>query len=80
MGENNGDSSEELTVPTGTTQLTAKEEHFPQLIALEGYKQSAAYRASHDVSPNTNPSTPWDNASRLAAQVAPRFAELRPTV
>ena len=38
-------------------KLTAKEEHFAQLIALEGYKQSPAYRESHDVSPNSNPST-----------------------
>ena len=67
MSANNG--GRKLALATGA-QLTAKEEHFAQLIALEGYKQSAAYRESHEVSPNSNPATTWVNASRLAAKVA----------
>ena len=51
-----------------------------ELFSLEGYKQTAAYRESHDVLPNSSPATTWVNASRLAAKVAPRIPELRPTV
>jgi len=46
MNERNGHAE---LASTGAAKLTAKQERFAQLVALEGYKQSAAYRESHDV-------------------------------
>ena len=58
--------------------LTAKQEAFC-LLYLETGNGSAAYRGSHDVSPDTKPETVWSEASRLLRipKVAARIAELR---
>ena len=79
MGKNLSNGHAELT-PQGTPKLTAKEERFAQLIALEGFNQSAAYRQAYDCSPDSKPSTIHENASHLATKVAPRIAELRDAI
>jgi hypothetical protein len=59
--------------------LTSKQERFAQLVALEGLSQSEAYRQAYDVSPDSAPTTIWDEASTIARNplVAPRIAELK---
>lgn len=58
--------------------LTAKQEHFAQLVA-SGLTQSDAYRQAYDTSPDTSPNTAWTNGSDLAhnAEVMLRIAELK---
>lgn len=58
--------------------LTAKQEKFARLIALEGYTQHDAYLAAYDVE-STLPETINPAASKLAndANVGTRIAELR---
>ena len=68
------------------TGLTAKEEHFAQLMALTPVasrpNQSDAYRASHNVGPDTLPKTVWESASVLAnlPKVAARIEELKAAI
>jgi hypothetical protein len=61
------------------TSLTAKQEHFARLIALDGLNQSDAYRQAYNVGPDTPGTTYWDDASELARHplVSPRIAELK---
>ena len=58
-----------------TRTLTAQEERFAQAVA-SGLNQSDAYRQAYNC-PNSSPETIWQNASHLAAKVAPRIAVLR---
>ena len=76
MDENNG--AMELA-STGGVKLTSQQEHFARLIAVDGLKQSEAYRQAYNVSPDSAPETTWSHASRLAAddKVQARIAELR---
>ena len=57
--------------------LTSKQESFCQAI-VDGHNQSDAYRHAYDAG-NMKPATPWDAASKLAAnpEVAMRILELR---
>lgn len=59
-------------------RLTAKQEHFSRLIALEGVNQSEAYRRSYEAG-NMKPETIWQRAYELAnkGDVAARVTELR---
>ncbi len=59
-------------------KLTAKQEHFAQLIA-SGTTQSDAYRQAYDVSPDASPVTAYVNSSKLAknTKVALRVQELQ---
>ena len=77
MGNNNRHAD---LASTGGAKLTSREEAFARLIALEGLGQSAAYRQTHNVSPDSKPETTWVNASHLATKVQPRIAELRGAV
>ena len=62
-----------------TVPLTAKQERFARLVALEGLNQSEAYRQAYNVSPDTLADTVCENASHLASNtnVAPRIQELK---
>ena len=62
--------------------LTSKQEHFSQLVALEGLNQSEAYRVAYDVSPEATAASTWTAASDLAltAEVALRIKELRESI
>lgn len=59
-------------------KLTAKQEKFAQLIALENKSQAEAYRDCYSVR-NASDKTVWEMASTLAAnpKVATRINELR---
>lgn len=59
-------------------RLTAKQEHFAQLVALEGCNYSDAYRRAYNAE-NCSPSTIWEEANELAGhpQVSPRIDQLR---
>ena len=65
-------------MPQHQHQLTAKQEHFAQLVA-SGLKQGDAYRQAYNVSSTTLPDTVYENASHLASDtnVAPRIQELK---
>lgn len=60
-------------------KLSQRREKFAQLLA-EGEKQSDAYRKVFNVKPTTKPDSIHQAASKLAAKVAPRVAELRKPV
>lgn len=53
---------------TGKPKLTAKQERFCELIALEGMTQADAYRQAYDCSKWTDKSV-WEKASSLASDV-----------
>jgi len=59
-------------------KLTAKQEHFAQLVAA-GSTQAEAYRQAYDVSPDASPVTAYANGSKLAkhTKVALRIQELQ---
>lgn len=60
--------------------LTAKQEKFARLIALDGLSQSDAYRQAYNVGLDTSPATIYDNAHTLAhehTKIVPRIAALR---
>ncbi len=59
-------------------QLTAKQEHFAQLVA-SGIAYSEAYRQAYDVSPDASPVTAYVNSSKLAknTKVALRIQQLQ---
>ncbi len=59
-------------------QLTAKQEHFAQLVA-SGSTYSDAYRQAYDVSPDPSPVTAYVNRSKLAknTKVALRIQSLQ---
>ncbi len=46
-------------------KLTAKQEHFPQLVASAS-TYSDAYRQAYDVAPDASPVTAYVNSSKLA--------------
>jgi len=48
-------------------KLTAKQEHFCQLVA-QGQTLTEAYKTAYNVKDGTKPSTVWSNASRLATE------------
>lgn len=48
-------------------RLTAKQEHFCQLVA-QGQTLTEAYKTAYNVKEGTKPSTVWSNASRLATE------------
>lgn len=58
--------------------LTAKQEHFAQLVAA-GATHAAAYRQSYDVSPDAAPDTIYQEAHNLSIHphVSPRIEALR---
>ena len=58
--------------------LTAKQEHFAQLVAA-GATLSDAYRQSYDISPDSTKKTIWEQSSLLASNpmVAARIQELK---
>lgn len=53
---------------TGKPKLTAKQERFCELVALEGMTQADAYRQAYDCSKWTDKSV-WEKASSLASDV-----------
>ena len=59
--------------------LTAKEDHFCRLIALEGFTQHKAYLTAYDVSPDTKPTSITEQASLLAniPHISSTIQELR---
>ncbi len=59
-------------------KLTAKQEHFAQLVA-SGSAYSEAYRQAYDVSPDASPVTAYVNSSKLTkhTKVALRIQELQ---
>lgn len=59
--------------------LTAKQEAFAQLVALQGLKLVDAYRQAYNVRPHTPGSTTYADATALAHHplVAPRIQALR---
>lgn len=60
------DNHPHLTVVSDTgDKLTAKQEHFCQLVA-NGETLTDAYKAAYNVKEGTKPSTVWVNASQLA--------------
>ena len=63
------------------TRLTAKMEHFAQLL-FQGYSQTDAYKLAYPAQATQRPGTLYPNASRLAAnsKVKARLAELRAAV
>ena len=65
----------------GNQKLTAKMEHFAQLL-LQGYSQTDAYKLAYPAQARQRPGTLYPNASRLAANsnVKARLAELRAAV
>ena len=65
----------------GNNKLTAKMEHFAQLL-FQGYSQADAYKLAYPAQATQRPGTLYPNASRLAANsnVIARLAELRAAV
>ena len=65
----------------GNNKLTAKMEHFAQLL-FQGYSQADAYKLAYPAQARQRPGTLYPNASRLAANsnVIARLAELRAAV
>ena len=62
------DKHPHLSVVTDTGyKLTAKQEHFCQLVA-QGETLTDAYKKAYDVKEGTKPSTVWVNASNLATK------------
>lgn len=62
------DKHPHLSVVTDTgDKLTAKQEHFCQLVA-QGETLTDAYKKAYDVKEGTKPSTVWVNASNLATK------------
>jgi len=60
------DNHPHLSIVTDTgDKLTAKQEHFCQLVA-KGETLTDAYKAAYNVKEGTKPSTVWVNASNLA--------------
>lgn len=53
---------------TGKSKMTAKQERFCELVALEGMTQADAYRQAYDCSKWTDKSV-WEKASSLASDV-----------
>jgi hypothetical protein len=65
MSKDNGNHPH-LSIVTDTgDKLTAKQEHFCQLVA-KGETLTDAYKAAYNVKEGTKPSTVWVNASNLA--------------
>jgi len=64
-----------------TTKLTAKQELFAKLIAIDGLNQSDAYRRAYNCE-NMSDSSVWCNAAKLAAdaKVMPRIEQLKAKV
>ena len=65
----------------GNNKLTAKMEHFAQLL-FQSYSQADAYKLAYPAQAKQRPGTLYPNASRLAANsnVIARLAELRAAV
>ena len=62
------DKHPHLSIVTDTgDKLTAKQEHFCQMVA-QGETLTEAYRQAYDVKEGTKPSTVWANASKLATE------------
>ena len=62
------DKHPHLSIVTDTgDNLTAKQEHFCQMVA-QGETLTEAYRQAYDVKEGTKPSTVWANASKLATE------------
>ena len=61
--------------------LTANQEHFARLVALEGYKQSDAYREAYEC-PHSSAATVNSEANTLMQhpQIAPMIESLKQTV
>ena len=54
-------------VSENSDKLTAKQEHFCQLVA-QGQTLTDAYKTAYNVKEGTKPSTVWSNASKLATE------------